>query len=345
MHMYAEKEKYMRFGQWARVLCAKSPCLFTLAASAGTCRILYYCCNRMQTSWSQSNLLHIFFSYRLRTMSDEAALAWEVLKVTKDTTSVCAKRCQGLGFQLTVHILYMMVLLADVITDTVEVANYQLLLQDTQNSRSWLARNFWISWLFGVCASWCIFIYEIGIVSYSIKSLVTRNKINEKLVNKLMLAHQVLVLIFEDLFITTISGYLAFAGILPEAEVQADVSKASISVTIFACLIQWVLIWRSAFVWYIKEQRTGDVCCCGCACRDKKWWAHLLYTLLITASIGMSLFKFFSIFKPEVTANVLLRFLWIYVIIGFWLYVWVVNWAILMPLFRCCFHRRCSCRF
>ena len=31
MHMYAEKEKYMRFGQWARVLCAESPCLFTLA--------------------------------------------------------------------------------------------------------------------------------------------------------------------------------------------------------------------------------------------------------------------------------------------------------------------------
>ena len=29
--MYAEKEKRMRFGQWARVLCAKSPCLFTLA--------------------------------------------------------------------------------------------------------------------------------------------------------------------------------------------------------------------------------------------------------------------------------------------------------------------------
>ena len=46
-------------------------------------------------------------------MSDEAALAWEVLKVTKDATSVRAKRCQGLRFQLTVHILYMLVLLAE----------------------------------------------------------------------------------------------------------------------------------------------------------------------------------------------------------------------------------------
>ena len=98
-------------------------------------------------------------------MSDEAALAWEVLKVTKDATSVRAKRCQGLRFQLTVHILYMLVLLADVITDTVEVANYHLVLDGYD------ARNFWISWLFGVCASWCIFIYEIGIVSYSIKSM------------------------------------------------------------------------------------------------------------------------------------------------------------------------------
>ena len=184
-------------------------------------------------------------------MSDEAALAWEVLKVTKDTTSVCAQRCQGLGFQLTVHILYMMVLLADVITDTVEVANYQLLLQDTH------ARNFWISWLFGVCASWCIFIYEIGIVSYSIKCFVTRNTINEKLFNKLMLAHQILVLIFEDLFITMTSGLLAFTGFLPKAEVQSGVSKASICVTIFACLIQWVLIWRLAVVWYVKIPRAG----------------------------------------------------------------------------------------
>ena len=31
MYMYAEKEKCMRFGQWARVLCAKSSCLFTPA--------------------------------------------------------------------------------------------------------------------------------------------------------------------------------------------------------------------------------------------------------------------------------------------------------------------------
>ena len=265
-------------------------------------------------------------------MSDEAALAWEVLKVTKDATSVRAKRCQGLRFQLTVHILYMLVLLADVITDTVEVANYHLVL-DGYN-----ARNFWISWLFGVCASWCIFIYEIGIVSYSIKCFVTRNTINEKLFNKLMLAHQILVLIFEDLFITMTSGLLAFTGFLPKAEVQSGVSKASICVTIFACLVQWVLIWRLAFVWYVKKPRAGKVCC-----GDKTWWAHLLYTLLITFAISMSFFKFWPIFRQEIP--VLLSYLWVYVIIGFWLYFWVINWAMLMPLLRCCFQKRCSCCF
>ena len=282
-------------------------------------------------------LFKIFLHRTVTAMSDEAALAWDVLKVTKDATSVCAKRCQGLGFQLTVHILYMLVLLADVITDTIEVVNYQQRFY----SQPGVIRNFWISWLFGVCASWGIFIYEIGIIGYSIKCLVTKDSINELLFNKMMLAHQILVLIFEDLFITTISGILGFSDLLPEAELNTGVSKASICITILACIVQWVLIWRSAFVWYIKKPRTGHVCCCGCACRDKKWWAHFLFTLLITASIGVSFFKCWAIFKPEITANKMLSYLWLWVMIGFWFYFWVINWTTVMPLLRFCLVGHC----
>ena len=88
----------------------------------------------------------------------------------------------------------MVLLIVDIITDTVEVIQFS----PDKNDTTTLVTNLIYTWVACVASSWIIFLFEVYITLYS---FIPENLARDKVIDRMKTAHLTLVMISEDILL------------------------------------------------------------------------------------------------------------------------------------------------
>ena len=145
------------------------------------------------------------------------------------TVTSPAHKCCGQRGQNAIHIIFATILFIGVVTDTVEVIKFSPVRKADED----VVQVMRIIWTVGVALSWLIFIYDIFVIIFSVRS---NNQ--SKTIAKLFVAHTVVVILIEEIMTTLASFVLVMVGVLPISQLYNVPTLVSASTTSVATLFQ-----------------------------------------------------------------------------------------------------------
>ena len=271
---------------------------------------------------------------------DEVALGLEMGQalnaIAEESSGVCT--C-GIKFQTGIRVTYLLLLLADVVTDSVEAG----MISYTQlHHGNELIDRLLYTWIALVLCSWLLFIWELGINIQLFKVCKGDEGTNTcadcfiSNFSKILITHDFFVMLIEDILTTSVSITLFFEDAISRDDWKALANQISAGTTLVACCFQMTLYCRRAakFV-FLSEKSSEQICeCCTLI------WIHVLFTFMAAATIAVSSFKLGTVLELD-----LVYFIGSPGIVGvcllFWILLLCVRWCFdcWRPIFSSC----CDC--
>ena len=200
------------------------------------------------------------------------------------TTTSGFHKLGGPKVQKVIHFIYITILMVDVITDTVEVVQFP---RDAGTDKE-LTKHMRNLWILGVAVSWCLFFIDIYIIVRVVKSSSIGPQVGTRYDSnttyKYIIAHQILVIIFEDFLISFVGIILVVSGAVLPSDLQSLSNKVSIIATAISMQFQIILYLYLACQFVSKQ----DALCCCLKCDDagKTCWRYFVCTVLLGLGMG-----------------------------------------------------------
>ena len=206
-----------------------------------------------------------------------------------DESTGCCPAMRRKGY----YLFYMLLLLVDIITDTVEVVQFS----PEERYTTKLVNNLIYTWYTCVAVSWAIFLYEIYITYYSFKQTKSATGDQNDVLDNMKIVHQTLVMLVEDILICFAGVWLGV--IVPGESLSGTVNQVSICITLLSCFFQYVMVFHRSCVYFRKQeaQLIKNCSCTKLAIHRRAIW---LFVLLASSALSLAFMKFLFVFPTFV---------------------------------------------
>ena len=267
---------------------------------------------------------------------DEVALGLEMGQalntIAEESSGGCA--C-GIKLQTGIRVVYLLLLFADVVTDSVEAG---MISQSQLHHGNETIDQLLYTWIALVSCSWLLFLLDLSINIHLFKVCKGEKEINVIYLSRVLITHDFFVMLIEDILTTSV--YMALIGVdaISLNDLTTLTNQISAVTTLTACSFQMILYCRrAAKVVFLSEKSCKQICgCCTLI------WIHVLFTFMAAATIAVSSFKLGIVLELEIA--------FVYGIgspgtVGVWLLFWIlllcVRWC--FDFWRPICSRCCKC--